>query len=369
MSTHFAYSEIQELFPMKTTKLVRFKKGDVLFRAGEKSRELYIIRSGKVKVNIHKEGKEISLVTLGKGSFVGEMSFISGMPRSATVIATEPVVANMITSEVLSNDILSINNWALSLAKVLVERIRRTTDRVGDYVLTQQNGEGRTPIFEHNGDSELFSLYSSHSSTGPARIYLKGYMSKDYLNNIKEKIRELKRKNYKEVILDFSDVIDIDKAGLNYLSELTQSSPFGDTTVLIENVQLIRNKILSIQGIRSIIATTPLPQRRVQQGEVIIRENEIENVMYIVKTGSFSVYNEISGERIVLQKVEPGGVIGEMTLLKGGKRSANVVADQTSIVYEVNISDFYRNLYHLPNWFLEVIKELVERLLRQYDIS
>ena len=44
---------------------------------------MYIIRTGSVQVLIEKEGKQIPITELGQGQYVGEMSFLTGVKRSA----------------------------------------------------------------------------------------------------------------------------------------------------------------------------------------------------------------------------------------------------------------------------------------------
>ncbi|RKX75074.1 MAG: hypothetical protein DRP87_15380 [Spirochaetes bacterium] len=344
---------------MEQTRLVRFNKDDVFFSQGETSREMYIIRSGEVQVLISKQGENIPLVVLGKGSFVGEMSFLSGIPRSATVVAKEPVLASVITTDILRQDIFGLNGWAFSIAKVLVERIRKTTSLLGDYLLAEKfSGNG---VEKEKSAAEEFSLHGG-AGIEPGRIYLKGYFTEKYVDLVKAKVRELKLKNFSRITLDFSEVIDIDQGGLNYLLELTRIPSHSENKVFIENVQLIKNKVLSIKGIQNIMSTSNLPQRRVEQGELLIREGDMENVMYVVKTGKFEIYRSVSGREVILGHAESGDVVGEMTLIKEGMRSANVRAKQSSIVYVIQIEEFYKNMYHVPRWFMDIIRGLVERL-------
>lgn len=63
------------------------KDGEVLFREGEVGDEMYLIKSGKIKI-VQKIGDEMKvLAMLSEGDFFGEMALIDGSPRSATAIA------------------------------------------------------------------------------------------------------------------------------------------------------------------------------------------------------------------------------------------------------------------------------------------
>jgi len=74
-----------------------FKKNDVILLEEDTPNFMYIIFSGKVKiVKISADGKEQILAIHKKGDFFGEMAFLDGKTRSATVIAMEEVHAGLI---------------------------------------------------------------------------------------------------------------------------------------------------------------------------------------------------------------------------------------------------------------------------------
>jgi CRP/FNR family transcriptional regulator, cyclic AMP receptor protein len=69
---------------------VRFlRTGDPLMQEGDCQRELFILADGELQVSIM--GNNIA--TLKPGTVVGEGTFFSGAPRSATVTPTRPGVA------------------------------------------------------------------------------------------------------------------------------------------------------------------------------------------------------------------------------------------------------------------------------------
>jgi CRP/FNR family cyclic AMP-dependent transcriptional regulator len=101
----------------------RYGKDDVVFYADESGDIFCLIREGQVKVTmISPEGKEIILKLLGPGDFFGEMALIDDEPRSATVVATEPL--DIVT--IWRNDFLQIlaENFSIT-RKVLAELSRR----------------------------------------------------------------------------------------------------------------------------------------------------------------------------------------------------------------------------------------------------
>jgi CRP-like cAMP-binding protein len=341
------------------TRLLRFKKGDVIFRAGETTRNMYIIRTGTARVLIEKEGKQIPITDLGQGQYVGEMSFLTGVKRSATVIAATDIIVNEIPPEILEDEHLGLSTWAVSIAKVLVRRIRTTTEQLGDYLAGHEGDD--MPIARQE-ELEGSGGRSSSTINKTRRLYLKGRFSESSIEAVKKKIREIKIKQGWTLILDFSEVIDIDQGGINFIYNLIRSTDLAAKRIQIENMQLIRDKVLSIKGLQSILAETRVPIRHVEKDELLIRQGDVEHVMYFVKNGSFTISRETENGTITLAQAENGDVIGEMSLIMEGKRSADVRADRPGTVHVLDVKDFYNNVYNVPKWFLELIRGLVLRL-------
>lgn len=65
--------------------------GDVLFREGEAGASLVFVAAGELAAASRgPSGETVPLGRLGPGSVLGEISFLSGVPRTATLTATEP---------------------------------------------------------------------------------------------------------------------------------------------------------------------------------------------------------------------------------------------------------------------------------------
>jgi CRP-like cAMP-binding protein len=72
---------------------IDLREGKVLTREGAPGREFFVLLEGQVVVT--RDGKTVN--TLGPGDFFGEMALIGHQPRSATVTATTPVRALVMT--------------------------------------------------------------------------------------------------------------------------------------------------------------------------------------------------------------------------------------------------------------------------------
>jgi CRP/FNR family transcriptional regulator, cyclic AMP receptor protein len=130
--TLFAELDDRELASIAAVaKPRRHAKDDVVFHADESGDIFCLIREGRVKVTmISPEGKEIILSMLGPGDFFGEMALLDDEPRSATVVATEPL--ELMT--IWRSDFLQILSENFSITrKVLAElsrRLRSASNRI-----------------------------------------------------------------------------------------------------------------------------------------------------------------------------------------------------------------------------------------------
>jgi CRP-like cAMP-binding protein len=105
---------------------VRLRPGEFLFREGDEGHQLYIVKSGTVRVMSGSTVYE----TVRAGGIVGEMAIIDEhMPRSASVIAgTRSELAIIDAREFLSL-IRDTPDFALTVMKVITRRLRLMNQR------------------------------------------------------------------------------------------------------------------------------------------------------------------------------------------------------------------------------------------------
>ena len=108
-----------------------FSKNTILFTKVDDTDSLYIIKSGTVKtIIIDEDGKEMILSTQRTGEYFGEMSLIDKEPRSATIMTKELTQMLIIHRDDFLKVFNSNPDMVYDLFKVLLKRLRKSTDKV-----------------------------------------------------------------------------------------------------------------------------------------------------------------------------------------------------------------------------------------------
>jgi CRP-like cAMP-binding protein len=101
-----------------------FRADACLFHENDRSRELYIVQSGKVKVYRTIGSREIQIAVLSKGAVLGEMALIDGKPRSASAKAIVDSSVIIIDADTFHSKVTGIPPWFLSIVRMASNKIR-----------------------------------------------------------------------------------------------------------------------------------------------------------------------------------------------------------------------------------------------------
>lgn len=99
-------------------------------------------------------------------------------------------------------------------------------------------------------------------------------------------------------------------------------------------------------------------------GEIIFREGEPGDTMYIIKEGAVEV--SVAGEKFVVG--QPGDLLGEMAMIDSSARSATALAKTDCKLIELNEKQFAFQVQRTPIFAIFVMKILVERLRKMNKI-
>jgi CRP/FNR family cyclic AMP-dependent transcriptional regulator len=114
-----------------------------------------------------------------------------------------------------------------------------------------------------------------------------------------------------------------------------------------------------------------LVERRFAAGATVVAEGEAGRSMFIVQSGELVVSKlGHSGRVIRMSGLKPGDFFGEMTLIEMQNRSATVVAESPTVLYELaarNLYAYYKEDIHAYVIVMQNINRELCRRLRRAD--
>lgn len=103
-------------------------------------------------------------------------------------------------------------------------------------------------------------------------------------------------------------------------------------------------------------------------GEHLFRRGDPGDAFFVVVDGLLEAYRaDRRGHRMVLEQLGPGAVVGELALLDGGERSADIVAVSASRLRRLDRAGFDRLVHASPDVRDAIDRTLVARLRRTHS--
>ena len=113
--------------------------------------------------------------------------------------------------------------------------------------------------------------------------------------------------------------------------------------------------------------------RDLAQGEVVVREGDSDDHLYVVASGGIAVVKAVGTDNeVTLSVLRPGDVVGELSFLDGALRYASLVAENGTRVLSLSRGDLEGLLdtnphlvYRVMRAIVRVVHELQRRLSMQ----
>lgn len=97
-------------------------------------------------------------------------------------------------------------------------------------------------------------------------------------------------------------------------------------------------------------------------GAAVVREGEPADAMYIVKSGVLNVCRQVQGEIKHINLLSAGEFFGEMALIDGSPRSADVLVKEAAVLVRLGSEAFKRLKKEKPATALKVAEVLLKTL-------
>ena len=109
-----------------------YKPGQSLFKQGEAGDAAYVTVSGTAEVVIENENTEVVVAQIGKNEFIGEISILCDVPRTATIRAKSELHTLKIKKELFLGLVVQVPELGIEVMRELALRLSKTTAELGD---------------------------------------------------------------------------------------------------------------------------------------------------------------------------------------------------------------------------------------------
>ncbi len=141
---HLQYEEMLEI--VKTSKTKSFKKGEMVFRAGEPSEHLYILHKGQVKIyRLSESGKEQLIRIMEPGDFMGELALFTNESLTSYAEAMKDTEICAIHKSEMKEMLLSNPSISLKIIEEFSRRLNETEKNIES--LSSQDSEKRLATY------------------------------------------------------------------------------------------------------------------------------------------------------------------------------------------------------------------------------
>jgi glutaminase len=107
-----------------------------------------------------------------------------------------------------------------------------------------------------------------------------------------------------------------------------------------------------------------------EEGQTVIRTGDPAHLFFVVASGSVSVWLPLpGGRRRRLASIGPGLTFGEMALLDGGPRSADVVADARTICYGFSVLKLQEMTAEHPAAVIAILRNLIRNFSERLRLA
>jgi len=103
-------------------------------------------------------------------------------------------------------------------------------------------------------------------------------------------------------------------------------------------------------------------ERTLVTGEYLFREGESAEYGYVVKGGVIEIVKVSQEGEVILSKMGPGNIFGELAIIDGSPRSAGARAAEDSVVTEIRSDTFLKYIREKPNAVLKIMQNLAKEI-------
>lgn len=151
--------------------IIHYQPNDIIYMQEDASNSLYLILSGRVRVFlISKDGREITLAIIDKGSIFGESSFLLNTSRPVCVSSIDKVELVACKLEMMYPTILESKELTLAIMRMLSSTNDYLTNQIKKAYLYNRHEKIAAFLLEQNKKTISYTHEEIASLTGLSRV-------------------------------------------------------------------------------------------------------------------------------------------------------------------------------------------------------
>jgi len=107
-----------------------YKPGEIIIQEGEMGRDLYVLNDGVVEISTKEDNGSFILNQIEPPQILGELSFLTGLPRTATAKAKTNAKVYIFKYENLEGQIAELPKSIKPIMNTLINRVRAQDRRI-----------------------------------------------------------------------------------------------------------------------------------------------------------------------------------------------------------------------------------------------
>lgn len=105
-----------------------YAPGELICADGSEGTEMYVVKSGKVRVFKMMNAEKVELGLIGANNILGELSFLLQSKRTASIEAVEESAVLILERDAFVSEIQKDPKLAISMMKKMAERMKQNHD-------------------------------------------------------------------------------------------------------------------------------------------------------------------------------------------------------------------------------------------------
>jgi CRP/FNR family transcriptional regulator, cyclic AMP receptor protein len=113
-----------------TSERLTFDVGQPLFQQGDMGDAAYIVMDGAADILINTPKGPVKVANLGRHQIIGEIAILCDVPRTATVVASQPTTTLKINKDTFFRLINEFPQIAVEIMRELARRLEKTNEQL-----------------------------------------------------------------------------------------------------------------------------------------------------------------------------------------------------------------------------------------------